>query len=93
MKYGVAYYQKCGSDWMWNGCKLIVTESEYVLKCLFWTIETFPIEKTRACKIPNHFYYKGIKISDGTRAYHLYFYPRTAEKIYRQFRLATEEKI
>ena len=54
MKFSVAHYKKADSDWLVNGGKLIVTDSEYVLKCFLKTVARFEADKTKLCKIPDN---------------------------------------
>ena len=83
MKFSVAHYKKADSDWLVNGGKLIVTDSEYVLKCFLNTVARFEAHKTKLCKIPDNMSYKGISISDGEQSYELYFFSKTASEVYR----------
>lgn len=41
MKFSVAHYKKADSDWLVNGGKFIVTDSEYVLKGFLKTVARF----------------------------------------------------
>ena len=81
MKFSVAHYKKADSDWLVNGGKLIVTDSEYVLKCFLKTVARFEADKTKFRKIPDNTLYKGISISDGERSYELYFFSKTANEL------------
>ena len=87
MKFSVAHYKKADSDWLVNGGKLIVTDSEYVLKCFLKTVARFEADKTKLCKIPDNMLYKGISISDGEQSYELYFFSKTANEIYREVKI------
>ncbi len=82
MKFSVAHYKKTDSDWLVNGGKLIVTDSEYVLKCFLKTVARFETHKTKFCKIPDNTFYKGVSISDGEKSYELYFFSKTANEVY-----------
>ena len=50
MKFSVAHYKKDDTDWFVNGGKLIVSDSEYVLKCFFKTVASFEAHKTKFCR-------------------------------------------
>lgn len=82
-KYIIAHYQKSNSIWLVNGGRLIITENEYIIKCLFKTVVRFEINKTIAKEIPDLLFYKGICLTDGTKSIDLYFFPTTAKKIYK----------
>jgi len=87
MKYSIAHYQKIGTDYFINGGKLIITDSEYILKCFFKTVAKFNIEETTISKIPENLFYQGIRISDDKMGYNLYFFPKTASEIYKQLNI------
>lgn len=83
MKYSVAWYRKHGAMRYVNGARLIVTEQEYVIKNLFFTVARFAIDKTQASKIPyeNVPKMQGIRLSDAEKAYELYCKPKVAASI------------
>ena len=83
MKFSVAHYKKDDTDWFVNGGKLIVSDSEYVLKWFFKTVARFETHKTKLCKIPNNTFYIGGSISDGEESYELYFFSKTANELCR----------
>ena len=83
MKFSVAHYKKDDTDWFVNGGKLIVSDSEYVLKCFFKTVASFEAHKTKFCRIPDNTFCKGVSISDGEKSYELYFFSKTANEVYR----------
>ncbi len=87
MKFSVAHYKKDDSNWLVNGGKLIVNDSEYVLKCFLKTVARFEADKTKLCKIPDNTLYKGISISDGEQSYELYFFPKTANELCRKLKI------
>ena len=87
-KFKISHYQKSGAAWFTNGGKLIVTENEYIVKCLFLTVARFEIDKTLASRcsdvVPLS---QGICLSDGVKEIDLYFFNRTAEKLYKIFNI------
>lgn len=82
MKFSVAHYKRSDSDWWVNGGKLIVTDSEYILKSFFKTVARFKTDNTKICKIHDSMLYKGISLSDGERSYELFFFSKTANEVY-----------
>ena len=83
-RFKIAHYQKSGSMWFTNGGKLIVTENEYIVKYLFQTVARFEIDKTVASRcsdvVPLS---QGIRLTDGIKEIDLYFFNKTAEKLYK----------
>ena len=85
-KIKIAHYQKSGSMWLTNGGKLIITETEYIVKYLFQTVVKFEIDKTVASRCSNVVpLSQGIRLSDGVKEIDLYFFNKTAEKLYKIF--------
>ena len=89
-KFKVAHYQKSGSMWFTNGGKLIITENEYIVKYLFQTVARFEIDKTTASHVPANPINKGIRLTDGVKEIDLYFFKKTADKLYKT--LGIEQK-
>ena len=87
-KFKIAHYQKSGSMCFTNGGKLIFTENEYIVKYLFQTVSRFEIDKTVASRcsdvVPLS---RGIRLSDGVKEIDLYFFNKTAEKLYKIFNI------
>lgn len=81
-KYKIAYYRRAGSLFSTNGGKLVVTEQEYVVKYLFLTVARFGIDKTLVSRIPIHLLGKGVCLDDGEKYIDLYFFRKTADKLY-----------
>ena len=83
-RFKIAHYQKSASMWFTNGGKLIVTENEYIVKYLFQTVARFEIDKTVASRcsdvVPLS---QGIRLTDGIKEIDLYFFNKTAEKLYK----------
>ena len=87
-KFKIAHYQKSGSMWVTNGGKLIVTENEYIVKYLFQTVARFEIDKTVASRCSDVVLLsRGIRLSDGVKEIDLYFFNKTAEKLYKIFNI------
>ena len=80
--YKIAHYQKSGSMWFMNGGKLIITEREYIVKYLFQTVTKFAIDKTVASRLSANSINVGISLTDGINSIDLYFFKKTAEKLY-----------
>ena len=84
--YKIAHYQKSGSMWFTNGGKLIITEREYIVKYLFQTVAKFAIDKTVASRLSANPINVGISLTDGINSIDLYFFKKTAEKLYDRFK-------
>ena len=84
MKFRITHYSKQGS-WFSNGGTLIITDNECIIKYLFWKVAKFDISKTLISRISDAIFAKGIKLDDGSKSIELYFFPKTAEKIYTVF--------
>lgn len=82
MVYHIAHYRKANSDWFINGGKLIVTESEYIIKGLFKEVARFSIDNAVISRVPNIMFYKGVNISNDSYSYDLYLFPKTADKLF-----------
>ena len=63
-----------------NGGTLIITDREYIVKYLFFTVARYEINKTVASKIS--FVSKGINLNDGEKEIDIYFFSKTAQKVY-----------
>ena len=85
--YKIAHYQKSGSMWFTNGGKLIITEREYIVKYLFQTVAKFAIDKTVASRLSANPINVGISLTDGINSIDLYFFKKTAEKLYDRFKI------
>ena len=87
-KFKIVHYKKSSSMWFTNGGKLIVTKNEYIVKYLFQTVAIFEIDKTVASRcsdiVPLS---RGIRLSDGVNEIDLYFFNKTAEKLYKIFNI------
>ena len=68
-----------------NGGTLIITENEYIIKYLFFTVARYEINKTHTSKIS--FVSKGINLNDGEKQINLYFFSKTADKVYQLLNL------
>lgn len=79
-KFKVTSYHKGNALMPTNGGTLIITESEYIIKYLFFTVARYEIDKTVASKIS--FVSKGINLNDGEKQIDLYFFSKTAQKVY-----------
>ena len=85
--YKITHYQKSGSMWFTNGGKLIITEREYIVKYLFQTVAKFEIDKTVASRLSANPINVGISLTDGINSIDLYFFKKTAEKLYDRFKI------
>ena len=87
MKFTVSHYKKANSALFVNGGRLTVTDTEYVLKCLFWTVARFSIDNVYIHRIPNYAFFNGIRIVGKTGSFDLYFYPSTAKRLFALLKL------
>ena len=85
-KYPIAHYKRSASDWLINGGRLIITENECIVKNFFKEVVRFNLSSLRVKRIPDELFYKGLNFSDRYHNYNLYFYPKTANKLYSFFR-------
>ena len=85
--YRIAHYQKSGSMWFTNGGKLIITEREYIVKYLFQTVAKFEIDKTVASRLAANPINIGLSLTDGAKSIDLYFFNKTAGKLYKKFNI------
>ena len=85
--YKITHYQKSGSMWFTNGGKLIITEREYIVKYLFQTVAKFEIDKTVASRLSANPINAGISLSDGVKSINLYFFKKTADKLYEKLKI------
>lgn len=79
-KFKVSSYHKNNALLSTNGGTLIITENEYIIKYLFFTVARYDINKTVVSKIS--FVSKGINLNDGEKGIDLYFFSKTADRIY-----------
>ena len=79
-KFRVKSYQKSSALMSMNGGTLIITENEYIVKCFFKTVGRYKINNTTASKVS--FISKGINLNDGEKQINLYFFTKTAQKVY-----------
>ena len=86
-KFKITYYQKSGSMWFVNGGRLIITENEYIVKYLFQTVARFEIDKTTVTRLLQNPISKGIFLSDGVKGIELYFFNKTANKLYNKLNI------
>lgn len=84
-KFKIRFYQKSNSIWFINGGTFIITKNEYIIKYLFKTVARFDINKTLTSKpalTPD-----GIHLTDGKKSIDIFFFSKTAEKVYRLLNL------
>ena len=79
-KFKVTSYHKSNALTSTNGGTLIITDTEYIIKYLFITVAKYKIDDTIASKIS--FVSKGLNLNDGEKQIDLYFFPKTAQKVY-----------
>ena len=84
-KFKVISYHKDNALTSTNGGTLIITENEYIIKHLFFTVARYEINKTLASKIS--FVSKGLNLNDGEKQIDLYFFSKTADKVYQLLNL------
>lgn len=65
-----------------NGGKLLVTDSEYILKWLFFNVARFPKEETEIVPAPEGLLFQGLYFKCGKRIWELQFRPQIAEQLY-----------
>lgn len=81
--FPVRFYRKTGSEWSVNGGRLCVTEREYALKCLWWTVARFPRDKVLLQRLPDGDFLPCIRIRQGNVSYDLSLSGRRADALYR----------
>lgn len=82
-KFRISHYQKANSIFMVSasfGARLLITDTQYIVKFFFRKVATFEIDKTTVT--PISFITKGVRLSDGDKSIDLYFLPKTARKVY-----------
>ena len=79
-KFKVISYHKKNAFMPTNGGTLIITDNEYIIKYLFLTVARYDINNTVASKIS--FISKGINLNDGKKEINLYFFSKTAQRVY-----------
>ena len=79
-KFKVTIYHKSNELMPTNGGTLIITDTEYIIKYLFITVAKYKIDDTIASKIS--FVSKGLNLNDGEKQIDLYFFSKTAQKVY-----------
>ena len=84
-KFKIRFYQKSNSMWFVNGGTFIITEEEYIIKYLFQTVARFDINNTVASKPA--IMSNGIHLTDGKKSIDIYFFSKTAQKVYRLLNL------
>ncbi len=84
-KFKVLRYHKGNALMPTNGGTLIITETEYIVKYFFITIAKYKIDNTTASKIS--FVSKGVNLNDGEKEIDLYFFSKTADRIYQLLNL------
>ncbi len=84
-KFRLNSYLKSNALVPTNGGKLIITDNEYIIKYLFLTVARYKIDKTIVSGIS--FLSKGVRLNDGEKAIDLYFFSKTADKVYKLFNL------
>lgn len=86
-KFTIAHFKKANSNWFANGGRLLVTDDEWIVKYFFREIGRFRRCDAKVEKIPPVSCYQGIRISDDAGALELYFFSKTAERVYSLFGL------
>lgn len=84
-KFKVISYHKGNALVGTNGGTLIITDTEYIIKYLFITVAKYKIDKTLATKIS--FISNGVRLDDGEKSIDLYFFSKTADRVYKQLNL------
>lgn len=79
--FPIAHYRKDDSAMLINGGKLIVTETEYIVKYVFKTVAVFPIAQTTVKQAPPVQLYEGITLTHEQTEIHVYFLPQTTKTI------------
>ena len=79
-KFKVISYHKGNALMPTNGGTFIITGTEYIIKYFFITVAKYKIDNTIASKIS--FVSKGINLNDGEKQIDLYFFSKTAQKVY-----------
>ena len=84
-KFKDTSYHKDNALMPTNGGTLIITENEYIIKYLFFTVARYERNKTLASKIS--FVSKGINLKKKEKQIDLYFFSKTADKVYQLLNL------
>ena len=84
-KFRLAMYLKGNSVIPMNGGTFIITEREYIIKYMIFTVAKFEKDKTLASKIS--FISRGVNLDDGKKEINLYFFSKTADKVYKLLNL------
>ena len=84
-KFKTIGYHKANALVGTNGGTLIITDTEYIIKYLFITVAKYKIDKTLATKIS--FISNGVRLDDGEKSIDLYFFKKTADRVYKQLNL------
>lgn len=79
-KFRLKSYHKSNALMTANGGTLVITENEYIVKYLFITVARYEKNNTTASRIS--FISKGINLNDGEKQIDLYFFSKTAQKVY-----------
>lgn len=85
--YPIAHYKKGGSDLFVNGGKLTISDAEYTVQYLFKEVARFSAEETTVTRASEQMLYEGIKLADDKTSIELYFTKKTAEELWKLFKL------
>lgn len=85
--YPIAHYKKGGSDLFVNGGKLTITDVEYTVQYLFKEVARFSAGETTVTRASEQMLYDGIKLEDEKASIELYFAKKTAEELWKLFKL------
>ena len=80
VKFRIRYYHKGDAMMTVNGGAFIITDNEYVIKCFLKTVARYKIENTNVSRLtstPN-----ALSLNDGEKQINLYFFSKTAGKVY-----------
>lgn len=81
--FSITCYRKSGSNFLVSasfGARLLITDTQYIVKFFFRRVATFEIAKTTVT--PISFITKGVRLCDGDKGIDLSFCPKTAKKVY-----------
>lgn len=86
MKYNIVYFRNKRNFFSgYSGGKLLVTDSEYIIKWNFFKVIRFPKAETQIVPAPDGLISKVFYFRCGKKIWELWFWPKTAEELYRLY--------
>ena len=86
MKFPIVHFENKRNFFAaFNGGRLLVTDSEYIMKWLFFNVVRFSKAETQIVPVPDGLLFQGLYFKCGKKIWELCFWPKTAEKVYRLY--------